>query len=351
MFNHECVGNLHVHSVESDGAATLEEITAAAARAGLDFVCLNDHTHMGSGLRLDAEGFSGKTLVLMGGEIGVRWNHYLAFDLKDPVAANDRSPQEVIDEVNGQEGFGFLAHPFENGMPFREKSIAYRWNDLSVQGFTGICIWNFTSRWKERIRTAFHGLFCVKFKTQTLQGPSEETLRFWDGLCRERKCVAIGGSDAHGSSIRFGPWTLTPLTYDFLLRTVNVHVLLRRALARDLPTAKEQVYEAMKAGRLFLAHDGLASARGFRMDYLSSDGNQLFMGEEAVLGGRGTLVVEAPEYGEIRLIRDGKRIQSWRGKEAVYQVGEKGVYRVEVYRKVFPFGWRPWIFSNPIYLR
>jgi hypothetical protein len=351
MFGHEYVGNLHVHSIDSDGAATLDEIVAAAGNAGLDFVCLNDHAHMCGDLRLEREGFYGKVLFLAGAEIGIRGNHYLAFDLKQPVAENDSCPQQVIGEVNDQGGFGFLAHPFELGMPFIEKSVAYRWDDLTVKGFTGICIWNFTSRWKERIRTVFHGLFCLWFKTQSLQGPSPETLQFWDGLCKERKCVAIGGSDAHGSSVQFGPWRLTPLTYDFLLKTVNIHILLPRSLSKDLGSAKEQVYGAMKAGRLFLAHDGLASSRGFRMDYLSRDGVQHYQGEEAVFGGGGTLVVELPEYGEIRLIRDGKKIRSWRGEEAIYPVVENGVYRVEVYRRTFLFGWRPWIYSNPIYLR
>jgi hypothetical protein len=32
-------------------------------------------------------------------------------------------------------------------------------------------------------------------------------------------------------------------------------------------------------------------------------------------------------------------------------VKEKGVYRVEVFRRLAFFGWRPWIFTNPIYLR
>lgn len=351
MFGHEYVGNLHVHSVLSDGAATPEEIAAAAGRAGLDFVCMNDHAHMRAGLHLEGEGFSGKVLVLVGAEIGVRCNHYLAFDLKEAVVENDASPQEVIDAVNDQGGFGFLAHPFEKGMPFREKSVAYRWENPAVERFAGICIWNFTSRWKERVRTIFHGIFCMRFKTQTLRGPSRETLAFWDALCSERKCVAIGGSDAHGSSVQLGPWRVTPLTYDFLLRTINVHIFLRQLLSKDPSVAKGQVYEAMRAGRLFLAHDGLAPARGFKMDYVSIEGAQIYMGEESTFEKGGTLVVETPKRAEIRLIRNGERVRSWLGKEALYQVVEKGVYRVEVYRKRPFFGWRPWIFSNPIYLR
>jgi hypothetical protein len=351
MFDHEYVGNLHVHSLYSDGAATIKEIAVSAGKAGLDFVCINDHAHMSNALHLEEEGYYGSVLLLVGAEIGIRYHHYLAFDLKTPVIENEQDPQQVIDEVNRQGAFGFIAHPFEKGMPFLEKSVVYTWNDLSVTGFSGVCIWNFTSRWKERIKTAFHGLFCISFKSRTLQGPSEETLHFWDRVCRERKVIGIGGSDAHGSFVKLGPFRLIPFTYDFLLKTINIHILLNRRMSKDFAAAKEEVYGAMKAGRLFVAHDGLAPAKGFRFDFSSEEGSQLFMGEEGPIGKGGTLVVETPRYSEIRLIREGQEVRTWRGKEAVYSVRDKGVYRVEVYLRVNLFGWRPWIFSNPIYLR
>lgn len=351
MFDHEYVGNVHIHSLYSDGSAAVKEIGAIAGKASLDFVCLNDHAHMSNGLHMEEEGFHGNVLVLVGSEIGIRYHHYLAFDLRRPVIENDEAPQQVVDAVNQQEGFGFVAHPFEKGMPFIEKSVAYTWNDLNVRGFTGICIWNFTSRWKERVKTVFHGLFCLSFKRLTLQCPSPETLAFWDNLCMHDKVVAIGGSDAHGSFVKVGPFRLIPFSYDFLLKTINIHILVNRKLSREFAEAKEQIYEAMKAGRLFIAHDGLFQARGFRFDYLSEEGSQLFMGELGEIGTGGTFVVELPKEGEIRLIRNGERIKTRRGKEAFFRVLDAGVYRIEVFLRAFPFGWRPWIFSNPIYLR
>jgi hypothetical protein len=226
MSDFEYVGNLHVHSLHSDGAATVGTIADAAARAGLDFVGLNDHSHMCRSLHLEEEGICAGVLVLAGSEIGMRYHHYLAYDLKECVRENEGNPQEVIDKVNAQGGFGFLAHPFEKGMPFLERSVAYTWNDLSVEGFTGICIWNFSSRWKERVKSILHGLYCLAFKAESLKGPSSETLALWDTLCRTRKVVAMGGSDAHGSFLGCGPFRLTPLTYDHLLNTINIHVLL-----------------------------------------------------------------------------------------------------------------------------
>ncbi|MBN1102756.1 MAG: CehA/McbA family metallohydrolase [Deltaproteobacteria bacterium] len=350
MSDFEYVGNLHVHSLYSDGAATVGAIAECAAGAGLDFVGLNDHAYLCRSLHLEEEGLHGGVLVLIGAEIGKRFHHYLAYDLKECVRENDPNPQEVIDEVNRQGGFGFLAHPFEKGMPFLERSVAYTWNDLSVQGFTGICIWNFTSRWKERVKTALHGLSCLAFKAETLQGPSPETLSFWDSLCRSRRVVAIGGSDAHGSTIRWGFLRLTPLTYAHLLGTINIHILLPHALPKEFARAKHEIYRAMREGRLFVAHDGLRSARGFRFSFHAKD-MTLLMGEEASFPGEGEIRIELPQPGEIRLIQDGVHLRTWQGRGASFPVVEKGVYRVEAYRGVPFFGLRPWIFSNPIYLR
>ncbi len=199
MFNFEHIGNLHIHTAHSDGDADVSKIAELASRDRLDFIIINDHAHMSDTLHLEEEGFYGKVLVLVGLEIGTRFHHYLAFDLKSRISDQDLAPQQVIDWVYGQGGFGFMAHPFEKGMPFMEKSTAYTWNDLSVTAHTGVCIWNFTSRWKERVRSFLHGLFFVYFKTQTLKGPSQETLTYWDQQCLHRRVAAIGGSDAHGS--------------------------------------------------------------------------------------------------------------------------------------------------------
>lgn len=350
MFDHEYVGNLHIHSRRSDGSLKIAQIAGVAAQAGLDFIGINDHDFLLDRLHLEEEGFYGDLLVLVGTEIGRRFHHYLAYDVKELILSETLGPQKVIDQVNGQGGFGFLAHPFEKGMPFVQKSKAYTWNDLSVTGYSGICLWNFSSRWKERVKSALHGVVFLALKKQSLKGPSRKTLQFWDQLCRARRVPAIGGSDAHGNLFRWGPLNFMPLTYQFLLRSINIHVLLYKKMPKDFEAAKRAIYTAMREGRLFIAHDGLCSAKGFRFDFMSDDGSDLVMGEEGAFQ-KGEIVIELPREGEIRLLRDGKIIRKWRGREGVHRVREKGVYRVEVYIRLFLFGWRPWIFSNPIYLR
>jgi hypothetical protein len=346
----EYVGNLHIHSRYSDGAGSVPEIVRSAKRADLDFIILNDHSHMTESLHLEDEGIYDGVYVLMGLEIGRRYHHYLAFGLTEMVRGDGLGPQGVIDLVNRKRGFGFLAHPFEKGMPFREKSIAYTWNDLSVTGYTGICIWNFSSRWKERVRGPLHGLFFLLFKTWMLKGPSRKTLWFWDRQCQQRQVVAIGGSDAHGAGFRWGRFQFVPLSYDYALSSINVHLLLKTSLSKDFSEAKDQIVGALREGCLFIAHENLKTAAGFRFFYRDEKGSRVTMGEAAPFK-RGNLFVETPASGRISLVKDGVLLREWRGKKVSFSVDEKGVYRVAVYRHVPFFGLRPWIFSNPIYLR
>lgn len=347
----EYVGNLHIHSRYSDGSGTVPEIARAAGNNGLDFIILNDHAHMTDKLHLEDEGFQDGVLALVGLEIGRRYHHYLAFDIKEMTHGDNKGPQHVIDKVNHQGGFGFLAHPFERGMPFVEKSVAYTWKDLSVSGYTGICIWNFMSRWKERVKSPLHALYCLLFKTCSLKGPSKETLSLWDQQCLNRRTVAIGGSDAHASLFKWGPVKLRPFSYQELMNSINVHVLIKGERSEQMRTAKAQIYDALKEGRLFVAHDGLATARGFKFYFRSDKGHRIEMGEEKGFE-KGYLWARSPRNAEIRTLRNGVVERKFYGPGwCSHRITEPGVYRVEVYRYVPIFGWRAWIFSNPIYLR
>jgi len=346
----EIVGNLHIHSRYSDGTGTVPEIARSAKKAGLDFIILNDHDYMTKSLHLDDEGIYDGVRVLMGLEIGGRYHHYLAFGVSEMVRGKGLSPQSVIDLVNQKGGFGFLAHPFEKGMPFRENSIAYTWNDLSVTGYTGICLWNFSSRWKERVKSPLHGLFFLLFKTWMLKGPSRKTISFWDRACRQQRVAAIGGSDAHGAWFTWGRLNFVPLSYDHTLGSITVHLLLNTPLSKDFPEAKEQIYGALREGHLFIAHENLKSAAGFRFFYTGEDKSRLIGGDAARFT-PGNLSVQAPAGGVIRLMKDGALLRQWTERRVSLRVEERGVYRVAVYRRVPFFGLRPWIFSNPIYLR
>ena len=72
-------GAYHVHSARSDGTGTLDEIAAAAARAGLQFVVLTDH---GDGTRApEPPAYRSGVLCIDGVEISTDDGHYVALGL------------------------------------------------------------------------------------------------------------------------------------------------------------------------------------------------------------------------------------------------------------------------------
>ncbi len=103
-------GAFHIHTERSDGTGTIEEVAAAAARAGLQFIILTDH---GDGMRPPlAPAMHGGVLVLDGVEISTSGGHYVALGL--PGASPYRlagEPRDVVEDVRRMGGFGVAAHP------------------------------------------------------------------------------------------------------------------------------------------------------------------------------------------------------------------------------------------------
>jgi hypothetical protein len=128
-----------------------------------------------------------------------------------------------------------------------------------------------------------------------------------------------------------------------------VHALLEGPLSSRFEKAKDQIYKAMREGRLFVSHDNLAPGKGFRFHFTSESGSSLNMGGSTSYE-PGVLDIITPLQGEIRLIHNGALMKKWRLQRVCFPLEKRGSYRVEVFLKCFPFGWRPWIFSNPIYL-
>ncbi len=66
---HEYIGNLHAHTVYSDGEATHDEVAAAAVDAGLDVVWVTDHNVYAHGLDGYRYRRGRRVLLLVGEEI------------------------------------------------------------------------------------------------------------------------------------------------------------------------------------------------------------------------------------------------------------------------------------------
>ena len=162
---HEYIANLHVHTTFSDGSGDITEVIAAARKAGLDILLINDHDTLAA-REQGYEGYHQGLLVLVGLEISGRHNHYLAYNIDRVPQYDWRRPQDFIDRVRQQGGLGFIAHPFEKGSPLSEGGRSFTWEDWTVKGFNGLCLWNHTSAWKTKAKTIPAALFHYFFQNR-----------------------------------------------------------------------------------------------------------------------------------------------------------------------------------------
>jgi hypothetical protein len=173
-------GDLHTHTVHSDGHRTPAELAAEARAAGLDFVASTEHNTPSASLGWGAHA-GPDLLVLDGQEVTTRDGHWLALGLA-PGALVDwryRAADGVLGGVLGglraRGGLAVAAHPF---CPF--PGCAWR---FGYQGVDAVEVWN---------------------------GPwtpdDEAALAVWDGLLASggRLLPAVAGSDAHGPADRVG---------------------------------------------------------------------------------------------------------------------------------------------------
>ena len=348
---YEYVTNLHVHTTFSDGTGSIEEVIQAAQKAGLDVLLINDHDTLGA---KDAgyEGYHQELLVLVGTELSGPHNHYLAYGIDHCPDYSWRSPQDFIDRIRSEGGLGFLAHPFEKGSPLNEGGHAFTWDDWSVGGFDGICIWNYSSCWKAKVRDWPTGFYHYFLTYRTLSGPDREALAKWDELARTRRVAAVGGSDAHAFRAAIvGGLAFSVFPYEHSFRAINTHVLLNRPLSGDLHQDRAEVYRALKEGSSFVAHDRIRPSNGFDFWLENGSEKRAGSGQEVIWEKGDCLRWMTPSGALTRLIRDGGEVPVTNTDPGGYQVLSRGAYRLEAYWPVRFFGNRPWIFSNHIYVR
>jgi hypothetical protein len=170
----------------------------------------------------------------------------------------------------------------------------------------------------------------------------------WDRLCRRRRVPAIGGLDAHQKGIRLRGRVRSPMPNERYFGFLQTHALLAEAPTGDAAADGPAVYEALGEGRCFLSFEALAPGRGFRF-WAEGDAGAVPMGG-AGAPGRWALRATLPRRAAIRLLRDGEVSAEAEGDEFEEVVDEPGAYRLEARLPEDPRA-RPWLVSNPVYLR
>ena len=350
-------GVVHVHSLlGGHSTGTLSDIIEAANANGLDFVVMTEHPskYMDTS-EMTLKGVHGKALFINGSEINTLNNErFLLMPGAAPASTGTPlSTPDVLAQKKAQGSLAFAAYPQE----FRS------WDSLD---YDGIEVYNMytNARRINPLLTFFDGLWSYwgypDLLFTTFYERPVESLQKWDDLLvtnGNRRLVAIAGNDAHanigfsllvdGAGKKFLQLKLDP--YERSFRVVRNHVLLEKTQ----PLGTESLLSAISSGHCYISFDLLCDATGF--SYAAENRiEKKIMGDEIGLedGVRFTVATAVPS--RIQLIKDGKVLQEREGaSKQEFLVDQKGVYRVEAYlpRLGDSFKDKPWIISNPIYVR
>jgi hypothetical protein len=368
-------GSIHFHSAYSyDARVPLPDILTDAALAGLHFAVVTDHFRLdarqdgyegyysaspGSPRRPPspdgrgtgaAEGEAKSVLLIVGEEISPRYNHYLALGTTKPVVVwkTDINAQRMIDEVNRQGGFGFIAHPDHAGAPLIG-SRAYPWIDWGVRGYAGVGIWDLMTDWSSSLVSSWSMIWSCLCPALALKGPQMKTLARWDELAQKGHCVAIGEIDNHGNRRTLFGIRHRLFPFNFAFRTIRTHVLLDKPLTKNTQEDIKTVLKALREGQSYVSLDIWNDPTGFSFS-VYDEKNRAWPGGEFKRQGEAILEAKLPKPGRLRLIRDGRIVKEERKRSALqWDVDLPGVYRVEAQQRIFG-RWRPWIYSNPIWV-
>jgi hypothetical protein len=347
-------GAFHIHSDRSDGSGSLDDIAAAAARAGLQFIILTDH---GDGTRPpEAPSYRRGVLTIDAVELNTTGGHFAVLGLPATPYPFAGTPADVIEDVRRLGGFGIAAHP---GSP--RASLSWKDWDAAFDGLEWI---NADSEWRDEPRIPMVRAFLTYFFrppesiARLLDRPAA-VLERWDAIALRRRVTALAGSDAHarlglrqgGDPDRSSMHVRVP-GYEASFRTFSNHVVLDGPLSGNAATDAARVTDAIRQGRVYTVVDGLATPGS--LSFTASSGSQAGrMGDDIAVEGDVLLraSVSAPPGTTLVLLRNGQHVHEVTDGVLETNGGkEPAVYRVEAYTAEGPGGPQvPWILSNPIY--
>ena len=297
-------GDLHTHTVASDGVLTVEELAQHALRQGLDFLAISDHNQIIT--RDELPKIPGITLIP-----GIEWTHYqghasfLGVDqpYDEPFFTNtDEEMQVRFKSARDRGAFISIDHPFEPGCEFR-------FNLQSIP-FDCLEVWN---------------------------GPMRESnlraVGLWQSLLAAgNKLPICGGSDYHHNDPFIFVGGPTTCVYAMSASPADILNALKQGHAYIIFTPDGPSLE-LSAGDAILGE----SVPLAKIKELSIDAGGLRAGDVLqVVTGSGSVPILKAE-------KDGK----WQG---TYVLDSPGFARIEILRSFLPgLPLLPALISNPIY--
>jgi hypothetical protein len=357
-------GVFSVHTDRShDARGTREQVAAAGARGGLDFVVVGDHppddrkpgwefwdpvfldgvlVEGGQELRAPE---AGKLLVMGVDTTYRRWED--SYGSMASMLAS-RGATSIVVHGRGPRGSERWVHPTVMGIQ--------GWEVLDISEFARHRL---RSPWGlYHLITALVG-FPLGMGDKALlhlmrEGFDTPTVAAYDSLRMGRPLVATAGLNVH-PKLAPGPFLLPP--YGPFLKTLVCLLAAPGPFPRDPAEASAGLAELVRKGDLFIALGRHERARAFRMAAVLGSEGVVGMGRDIPAQG-GTVLRAGFEGGApgrvlFRIVRNGREVAWMRGGDLEWAPPRAGFYRVEVYTYGARLGdtffrLRPWIFANPI---
>jgi len=347
-------GAIHVHTKRSDGSGTPEQVAAAAARAGLQFIILTDH---GDGTRTPLQpAYHSGVLVVDSLEVSGDDGHVVVLGLAKTPYPLGGEVRDIVEDVVRMGAMAVAAHP---GSP----KPSLRWTEWRSP-FSGLEWLNGDSESRDEGWSLARTLLTYPFRdapslARMLDRP-EEILRRWDGLTARRRVVGLAGTDAHArldvrGNDSGGRLAMLPIPgYEAMFKTFSITAPGIR-FTRDADKDAVALLAAIRSGRVYTTIDALATPAAVSFSAARGDLTWAMGALVPPAGDQIELRVDsnAPESSTIVLMKNGQPAGTVTGRSLRQSVtASPAVYRVEI--QVPGASGRPpvpWVVTNPIYVR
>jgi hypothetical protein len=386
--DYRCI--LHAHAEDSTHTGgTLPEMLADARKAGVHCILLTDH------FRPPRDFIDGRWRGLKDGVLfipGAEARGFLLYPEASILQRMDVQGMDFLSTVTAGEGMIFLSHLEERG-------------NHPVEGLTGLEIFN--RHWDAKQDKASMLALGLKLTDPKLLAELQEVVRLypdellaaqcdypklylqkWDEGTKVKRLTGIAANDCHHNQVFLvkmvdeeAVLVGTIVDMDSQMRKVTAAVRpgirgmvkghkpgdivarvdfdpyyrsFRNASTHVLAPKLEEaaIRAALKGGHAFVGHDWICDTSGFHFTATDGSGKQVALMGDAVKRTEGLkLLAKLPVPAYVRLLRDGREVASSEGKaELEFALREAGVYRLEAFLKL-DGEHRPWLYSNPIYVR
>lgn len=313
---------IHVHAEDSNHTkGTRAEVLEAAKKVRVDVVLWSDHR----GPKPDTwRGLKDGVLFIPGSEDD---------DGKLRYPGDEASGGELKFICHIEERYDAPSEGFD-GMEIYNRHTDTKDDDDFEAGFLKLL--GNAEQWK-----AFRELY-KEFPDEIFGAGTDywpEIFAKWDSETKKKAFTGIGANDAHQNQI-FGELTLDP--YEVSFRNLSTHIL-----ARDL--TEPAIKQSLREGHAYVSHDWLCDPKGFI--FVAQNNLGVFnMGDPVTMVGTTRMLVQTPIPARIKLFHNGALKEEQTGSLTSFETKTAGTYRVEAWLAVAGEE-RPWIYSNPVYLK